>query len=679
MPQMLDAVLRLRDEFSDTLKNAQQKQEEFRKSWSLTASQVMKDGHKLRRAGASLTRAITVPVVGAATASVKAASDFESAMTGVAKTVDMSASEFAQMKEDIRKMSRELPYSREEIAGVAEAAGQLGIAKKDVLAFSKVMLEMGVSTDMVAEEAATQLARFANITNMPIKNIDRLGATIVGLGNNFAATESEIVEMGMRIAAAGSQFGMSQADIMGVSAALRAVGIEAESGGTSFSKFITQMGVAVSSGGEQLQKFANVSGMSVAEFQKLFKDDAAGAFVKFLEGLKGPGKDAIAILEDMGIKEVRLRDMILRASGDPASVAKAIQLANEEWKKNSALAEEAGKRYETFDSKMKVLKNTVTDLGIIIGDILMPYITQAATVIGKLADGFRNLSPETQDFIIKAVLLSAAIGPLLYGLGRTIIFAARVHKAFGLLKTGFSLAKVGAALLNPTLLLVVAVLIVLIGTAWLVVRNWDKVGPKLTAVWRAVSKGVGGYISRLKQRFTGLINFITGVFTGNWSKAWGGISDIFESFVGGWIGRLGWLKDAMDGVASAGARAGKGGATSGKGRGSRGGKGGGTRGGKPAKHAHGTNFFAGGLTYINENRKGELVGLPRGTKIWPNDQTVRKAYAEGRKERSTNAGVAQNINMSFEGANFYVRRDNDIDAIGAVIAQRLALAQRVRV
>lgn len=672
MPQMLDAVLRLRDEFSDTLKNAQQKQEEFRKSWSLTASQVMKDGNKLRRAGASLTRAITVPVVGAATASVKAASDFESAMTGVAKTVDMSASEFAQMKEDIRKMSRELPYSREEIAGVAEAAGQLGIAKKDVLSFSKVMLEMGVSTDMVAEEAATQLARFANTTNMPIKNIDRLGATIVGLGNNFAATESEIVEMGMRIAAAGSQFGMSQADIMGVSAALRAVGIEAEAGGTSFSKLITDMGVAASQGGERLEKFAQAAGMSGAEFQKLFKEDAAGAFVAFLKGLNGPGKNAIAILDDLGLTESRLRRMILSAAGRPEEVARAVRMANEEWKKNSALAEEAGKRYETFDSKMKVFKNTVTDLGIITGDILMPYITQAATSIGKLADGFRNLSPETQDFIIKAVLLSAAIGPLLYGLGRTLIFAARVHKAFGLLKTGFSLAKVGAALLNPTLLLVVAVLIVLIGTAWLVVRNWDNIGPKLTAVWRAVSKGVGGYISRLKQRFTGLINFITGVFTGNWSKAWGGISDIFESFVGGWIGRLGRIKDAMDSITSAGGRTGKGGGTRGSRRKPRGR-------GKVPKHAHGTNFFAGGLTYINENRKGELVGLPRGTKIWPNDQTVRKAYAEGRKERSTNAGVAQNISVSFEGANFYVRRDNDIDAIGAVIAQRLALAQRVRV
>ena len=271
--------------------------------------------------------------------------------------------------------------------------------------------------------------------------------------------------------------------------------------------------------------------------RQLFKDDAAGAFVKFLEGLHGPGKDAIAILEDMGIKEVRLRDMILRASGDPEAVAKAVQLANEEWKKNSALADEAGKRYETFESKMKVLKNTVSDLGIIIGDDLMPYITQVATAIGRMADGFRGLSPGAQDFIIKSALLAAALGPLLYGLGRTMIFAARVSKAFTALRAGFTLAKLGALALNPMLLLIVAALGVVIATAWLVVRNWDKIGPKLTAVWRAVSKGVGGHISRLKQRFTGLIDFITGVFTGNWSKAWSGISDIFESFVGGWIGR----------------------------------------------------------------------------------------------------------------------------------------------
>src|SRR5690606_33555925 len=155
----------------------------------------------------------------------KSAIDFESALAGVRKTVDASEAEFAALERGIRDMSKELPASAIEIARVAEAAGQLGIETPHILKFTRVMIDLGEATNMTAETAATSLARFANIVQMPMENIDRLGSTVVALGNNLATTEAEIVEMGLRLAGAGHQIGLTEAQILSLAGALSSVGI----------------------------------------------------------------------------------------------------------------------------------------------------------------------------------------------------------------------------------------------------------------------------------------------------------------------------------------------------------------------------------------------------------------------------------------------------------------------
>src|SRR5690606_8832413 len=110
--------------------------------------------------------------------------DFETAFAGVRKTVDATESEFAELETGIREMAKEIPVAATEIAGVAEAAGQLGIEKENILEFTRTMVDLGVATNMSSDQAATSLARLANITQMPQSEFDRLGSTIVELGNN---------------------------------------------------------------------------------------------------------------------------------------------------------------------------------------------------------------------------------------------------------------------------------------------------------------------------------------------------------------------------------------------------------------------------------------------------------------------------------------------------------------
>lgn len=86
-----------------------------------------------------------------------------------------------------------MPASHQEIAGVAEAAGQLGIKTENVVSFTKTMIDMGESTNMSAETAATSLARLANITKLPQDQFSNLGASIVDLGKNCCPVTKKLV------------------------------------------------------------------------------------------------------------------------------------------------------------------------------------------------------------------------------------------------------------------------------------------------------------------------------------------------------------------------------------------------------------------------------------------------------------------------------------------------------
>lgn len=345
------------------------------------------------------TAAIAIPAVATATTAVaksvmQAGSDFESAFAGVKKTVDATEEEFAKLRQDVIDMSTEIPSTAEEIAGVMEIAGQLGIANDSLTEFTKTMINLGVSTNMTAADASTALARFANITSMAdygadgVSNWERLGATIVDLGNNFATTEAEIVEMSYKLASTGHIVGLTEPQILALSTAMSSVGIKTEAGGSAMSKILKKMQLAVETSSDSLKNYANVAGMTTEEFANAFRTDAATALTAFISGLNDTernGKTAVALLDEMGLKEIRLSNMLLALANSSDIMTAAIDTANEAWNENIALAEEARKRYETVESQTQILKNSLHETGVTIyDDIREPAVKVLQLVTDKV-------------------------------------------------------------------------------------------------------------------------------------------------------------------------------------------------------------------------------------------------------------------------------------------------------
>lgn len=491
---------------------------------------------KIDKIGTTIATRLTLPIAAIATGAVNSAKEFETAFTGVEKTVDGTKQQIANLKQGIKDMAEEIPSSTTEISAVAEAAGQLGIQTDNILSFSKAMIDLGNSTNLTADEAASQLAKFANITQMSQKDFDKLGSSIVDLGNNFATTEADIVNMAMRLAGAGHQVGMSEGQILGLATALSSVGIEAEMGGSAISKAMVKMQNAVEQSGDKLNKvlnetgmslrdlellsannskdfkdlcqsigmtstevkqlitagtnledFASVSGMTAEQFKKAWKEDAAGALSEFIKGLghaQDKGESAITMLSEMGLTEVRLRDSLLRAANAGDLFNNALETGTKSWNENVALTNEANKRYQTLDSRLKITTNKINNMATSMGNKLTPTVNKVLDKVDGLIDKIDGLTEEETENIIKTAAFVAAIGPaikIVSKLGSTIGKGAKtvgtLSQAIGLVgKTSTEsflkasenaqiLAKILTALASPTGIIGVASAITVLSLA----------------------------------------------------------------------------------------------------------------------------------------------------------------------------------------------------------------------
>lgn len=337
----------------------------------------------LKVAGAALAAGAT-----AATAFSKSAIDesisFESAFTGVMKTVNQSATTtYDDLKDAIKMMSTQTASSKEAIAGVMEVGGQLGITADNLVDFSKTIIMLSDSTNLSAEEGAVALARFMNITKSAPEDVGKLGSSIVALGNNFATDEASIVSMSTRLAASGTIAGLTAPDILALATAMSSVGIEAEAGGTAMSTVLTKIGKAVDEGvsesNEKLQTFASVSGMTAEEFATAWRSNPVEALSSFIVGLNGTiesGDNVSTLLDDLGIKGIRETNMIKSLALANGVLSQAVGMSSEAYTQNAALSEEASKRYETTESKISQLKEAYKNLKITIGDELTPTVRE---------------------------------------------------------------------------------------------------------------------------------------------------------------------------------------------------------------------------------------------------------------------------------------------------------------
>jgi len=342
--------------------------------------------------------------------STKKAIDFEDAFAGVRKTVDLTEEEFAQLNQTFRDLSVEIPVTFEELSKIGEIAGQLGVTGVANLSkFTKVIADISATTNLSAEDAATNFARIANVMQEPLQNIDRMGSAVVDLGNNFATTESEILVFAQRISGSAKLAKLSTADIFGIATAFTSVGVQAESGGTAVQIVLQAMIKSIAQGGKKLEEFGKLTGQTGEEFARMFKGDASEAFEEFVKGLGREGDNAFQILANLGIENKRLTRGFLSLASAGDLITDSIATSNDAFKENNALTIEAEKRYETAASKVKELKNLLALTGAEIGDELLPAFKDMIESIKNNKDEIVEMGAAFGNLILDMIRFAGAV------------------------------------------------------------------------------------------------------------------------------------------------------------------------------------------------------------------------------------------------------------------------------
>ena len=333
-------------------------------------------------AGYALYKGLSAPV--------KAAIDFESAMADVRKVVDFSTPEaFSQMGRDVRALSLQMPMAADGIAQIVAAAGQSGLAYNELLPFAEMAAKVGVAWDTSADETGDALAKLKTALGLSVADTGLLADAINYLGNKSAASAPDILDVVKRVAPMASQFGLTAEQAAAFGAAMVGSGFQSEVASTSF----LNMGRALTQGAsatKRQQSAFKALGLSSRTVAKNMQKDATGTIQNVLTRIrKVPAAMRASLISDLFGNEARaLGPLITNAD----LLADTLGLVADKTEYAGSAQEEYAIRSKTTGNAMQLFKNRVNDLGISIGNALIPGLNKFLDVTGPIITKVSDLA-----------------------------------------------------------------------------------------------------------------------------------------------------------------------------------------------------------------------------------------------------------------------------------------------
>ena len=470
---------------------------------------------------------------------VKLAVEFESAMADVKKVVDFDTpKQFKEMEQDILRLTRTIPMAGTELAKITASGGQLGVARKDLPKFTETIAKMSVAFDMAADQAGDSMAKLANVYQIPIDQIGKLGDAVNHLSNSSPAKAGDIINTLGRVGGVAKQFGLTEIQTTSLSNAFISLGKTPEIAGTAINGMLTKL-MTADKQGAKFQKALKNMGMESKDLKKAIKENGEQALMDFLKQVgKLPKENQMGALVDLfGLEYAD--DVAVLVSG-----LETYKKSINELKKTSkdgkpafigSMDKEFAARSATTANNWQIFKNSLTEIGITAGSVLLPALNQLMTTIRPIINSFADWASKNPEVVSALVHLAAGFAALKVGglmfrfvgnelsglmvsfrlakallgvdwLATVIRFKSGIGalaRIFGVVKTAATLLGSGLMSLGRFLLMSpIGIALALLGVAaYMLYKNWDGVVGGAKALWQDLSNFISGVVNSIASFF----------------------------------------------------------------------------------------------------------------------------------------------------------------------------------
>lgn len=501
----------------------------------------------------------TVALGATVSSPVVMAARFETAMLGVAKQVDGArdssgklTSVYYEMGKQIQQLGREIPLATNEIADMVTAGSRMGVARDQLIDFTRTSAMMADAFELPAGELADNMGKIAGLFKIPIPAIGELADSINYLDDNAISKGGDIIEFLTRTGGVASAVKVTGQEMAALGSTLLTLGERTETAGTAANAMFQKF-AAADKGTKNFKSALKELGISSAAVQKGMQQDATGTMMKVLAAIgKLPKEKQLGVMVELvGLEH---SDTLAKLANNTEEWRRQLALANSEAAKGS-MSREFAARLQTTNAQWTLMKNRTSEVAVNLGSVLLPAINDTFKAISPLVNvvaDFARENPKVTKAIVGTVvaLTSLKVGGLALGYaltfvkgaalstvglfyrvsaGAAVAGASTASAAAGptLLGKAFMFAGKGiiwmgrALLMNPIGLAITAIA----GAAYLIYENWDKLKPWFTALWddivakfeTAVVK-IGGMIDGVKQKWNDTKDAVTGGVGSAWAS-----------------------------------------------------------------------------------------------------------------------------------------------------------------
>lgn len=436
---------------------------------------MMGRGGMMIGAAAAAGAAATVPVVHAA--------QFEKAMLGVAKQVDGARDSsgkltqvYYQMGKEIQKLARDVPVAANDIAAMVEAGARMGVARDELIAFTKTAIEMSVALELPVEELSENMGKIAGLYKIPIPAIGELADKINYLDDNAISKGGDIIDFLTRTGGVAGAVKITGNEMAALGSTLLTLGERTETAGTATNAMIQKF-AAADKGTKKMRGALSALGLSAEAVRDGMQVDAQGTILRVLDAVnKLPTNARIGVLTDLiGLEH---SDTLAKLAVNVDEYRRQIDLVNNQ-KAEGSVGREFEAQLESTTAQWQILKNRQLEFSVAMGSVLLPTVNKVMGVLGKVALKMAEWSEEHPTLTKNIIVIGGVIGGLVMALGIATVAVGAFKFAFGAMSLAIITNPIGLAIAGIAL-----------GAA-LIIANWEPIKGFFVGLFGDIKATVG--------------------------------------------------------------------------------------------------------------------------------------------------------------------------------------------